>query len=628
MIRSEGRHDGLVERDLDLGADLERARRELTELGDETPGGAPTASSRASDGRRTEAAEAEQAWRAAAEAARTADAEVLAAEDALASMRGREADRLSEAGRWAEREAVGQQRRERLDRELAQTAAQLAAAQEHAGALGLARNAAAEALEAAELRWTEAAAGSASAADESTRAAAALSEIEERARQTTEELATLGPEQNGDPDLADHLRSAGWDGLADELGPVPPDVAAAVAAVLGDLNQALVWRSASALPVDRAAGQAQLLRPANGAPAGRTAALDAVGGSQTLAELLEAPTAPELLHRTVVAPGMESLLAGWSRLPDGWAAVTLAGDVADARGMITVRGRRGPGATTSPGARRAELAARSEVLATQLAEAKSRANDAEAAKERAMRVADAAMAAVESARIARRRADDDASTAETQVARLTGDLDRFTAELAAIPPAEPLSPPRTGMDDELARLEAQAREARGRRDAVGATRDAARERWQTAVAAADEHDAAAADGRAAAARYEVRQAQLRAQVERLELDRATVSAALAEAAAILASAREIEATTGATRATAEAARETERQALLDAERRLSGDSGRLAELEAAQQAAAIEASRLEEGLASLAREQELALEGLPEETERSDAARPHHGRRR
>ncbi len=97
----------------------------------------------------------------------------------------------------------------------------------------------------------------------------------------------------------------------------------------------------------------------------------------------------------------------------------------------------------------------------------------------------------------------------------------------------------------------------------------------------------------------------------------TVSAALAEAAAILASARETETTTGAARATAEATRETERQALLDAERRLSGDSGRLAELEAAQQAAAIEASRLEEGLASLAREQELALEGLPEETESS-----------
>ena len=119
---------------------------------------------------------------------------------------------LSEAGRWAEREAVGQQRRERLERELAQAAAQLAAAQEHAGALGLARNAAAEALEAAELRWTEAAAGSASAADESTRAAAALSEIEERARQTTEELATLGPraERGPRPGRSSSLRRLGW----------------------------------------------------------------------------------------------------------------------------------------------------------------------------------------------------------------------------------------------------------------------------------------------------------------------------------------------------------------------------------------------------------------------------------
>ena len=620
VIRSEGRHDGLVERDLDLEAELERARRELSELGDETPGGATAASTGPADARRTEAAAAEQAWRAALEEARAADAEVLAAEDALASIRGREADRLSESGRWAEREAVGRERRERLERELAETAARQVDAEKYATALGEARTAAAKALEAAERRWAEASSANASVADEAARAAAGLSEIEERARQTAEELATIGPEQNGEPDLADHLRSAGWDGLADGLGPVPADAAAAVAAVLGDLDQALVWRSASALPVDRAAGQAQLLRPANGAPAGRSAALEAVGGSQTLAELLEAPQAPELLHRTVVAPGMESLLSGWSRLPDGWAAVTLAGDLADARGMITVRGRRGPGPTISPGARRAEIVARSEMLATQLTDAQARAKDAEAAKEQSMRGADAAMAAVESARIARRRSDDDASTAETEVARLAGERDRFTAELAALPTVEPLAPPRTGMDDELSRLEAAAREARGRRDAVGATRDAARERWQAAVAAADEHDAAAADGRAAAARYEMRQAQLRAQVDRLEQDRGAVSAALAEAAATLASAREAETTTGATRAAAEATRETERQSLLDAERRLSGDSGRLAELEAGQQAAAIEASRLEEGLASLAREQELALEGLPEETDIAAAA--------
>ena len=155
VIRSEGRHDGLVERDLDLEAELERARRELSELGDETPGGATAASTGPADARRTEAAAAEQAWRAALEEARAADADVLAAEDALASIRGREADRLSESGRWAEREAVGRERRERLERELAETAARLVDAEKHAAALGNARTAAAEALEAAERRWAE-----------------------------------------------------------------------------------------------------------------------------------------------------------------------------------------------------------------------------------------------------------------------------------------------------------------------------------------------------------------------------------------------------------------------------------------------------------------------------------------
>jgi len=616
VIRAEGRHDGLVERDLDLAAEIERARRELIELGDETPpaGGATGVSTNAStDGRRAAAAEAEEAWRGAVEAARAADAELLAAEEALAAVRARDADRVAETGRRAEREAVATERRERLEQARTEVVAALAAAEVASTTMKRAREASAEALALAERRWMEASPASTEAADQAARAGAALSEIEERARQTAEELASLSGPENADPDLADHLRSTGWDGLADGLGPVPPDAAQAVTAVLGDLHQALVWRSASALPVERTAGQAQFLRPANGIPAGLQVALTAVDATQTLAQLIGAPAAPELLHRTVVAPSVESLLAGWVDLPDGWAAVTLGGDVADARGIVTIRGRRGPTAPTSPAARRAELASRSEGLATQLAEARARASDAEAARESATRNADAAMAALEAARITHRRADDDAATAEAQVVRLAGEQDRITSELAALPAMESIAPPRTGAEAEVAGLESSAREARGRRDLAGAARDAARERWQAAVAAADEQDAAAADGRAAAARYEVRHAQLRTQVDRLERERETVAATLQDASALLAGAREAEAAASAARAAAEADREAERQALLEAERRLSGDSGRLAELEAAQQAAAIESSRLEEGLASLAREQELALEGLPEQ---------------
>ena len=55
-----------------------------------------------------------------------------------------------------------------------------------------------------------------------------------------------------------------------------------------------------------------------------------------------------------------------------------------------------------------------------------------------------------------------------------------------------------------------------------------------------------------------------------------------------------------------------RRELLELERSEGGAGGRLAELERAAQATAIEASRRDEALSALRRERELALEGLPE----------------
>lgn len=63
-----------------------------------------------------------------------------------------------------------------------------------------------------------------------------------------------------------------------------------------------------------------------------------------------------------------------------------------------------------------------------------------------------------------------------------------------------------------------------------------------------------------------------------------------------------------------------RHELLSLESEQGGAGARLGELERASQAAAIEASRLDEALAGLLRERELALEGLPEPL--TDAARP------
>ncbi len=68
------------------------------------------------------------------------------------------------------------------------------------------------------------------------------------------------------------------------------------------------------------------------------------------------PNAPRAFARTVVATDLDALLAGWQRLPAGWAGVTVAGDLADARGVV-IRGRGDPpgGATARAHARRREL---------------------------------------------------------------------------------------------------------------------------------------------------------------------------------------------------------------------------------------------------------------------------------
>ncbi len=148
-IRAEGRHDGLVERDLDLGAEAGRVEHELAELAqvvgadEQTPG--TTASARTG---RADATAAEARWRAAAERARGAAAEVLAAEEALAAVRLREADRLAQAGRWAEEAAGAQARREAADRDLADVASRLSEATATASRLAGARTVAAAELRA------------------------------------------------------------------------------------------------------------------------------------------------------------------------------------------------------------------------------------------------------------------------------------------------------------------------------------------------------------------------------------------------------------------------------------------------------------------------------------------------
>ena len=72
-----------------------------------------------------------------------------------------------------------------------------------------------------------------------------------------------------------------------------------------------------------------------------------------------ATRAPLAFRRTAVARDVGALLDGWQRLPPGWSAVTAEGDLADARGVIVLRGRADPpgGASARAHARRRELTA-------------------------------------------------------------------------------------------------------------------------------------------------------------------------------------------------------------------------------------------------------------------------------
>ena len=329
--------------------------------------------------------------------------------------------------------------------------------------------------------------------------------------------------------------------------------------------------------------------------------------------MVDTDAAPEVLHRTVVAPDLGSLLSGWDRLPDGWAAVTLAGDLADARGVVTVRGRAGDGARpTSRSARLAELTSLTDRLAGESEEVRRQLASAQAELAQATVTADAATAALEAARIARRQSDEDAGAAERVHAHLVVEGDRLGSALAALPPLEKAPERPVELATELTALEAAASDARNRRAAADAERDAAREAWQQAVQAADEQDAAAGDRRASAARIAERGEQLERAIARITSERDALANGIREAADALAEATTAEAAASDARTAGEEAREAARQALLDAERQLGGGAGRVTELEAQQQQVVADLSRLDEALAGLERERELSLEGLPE----------------
>lgn len=612
LIRVEGSVEALAARWQELSdavgrdqAELAEAERQLAQSDEEAIGEVDPALTRA--------AAAEEAWRRAVSDLAAADERLLRTEESLAEHRAHESDRIAEEARRSEEDIRRRTRHAQASDELGQLRGALELAR---GALDAAHADREAAL--AKLDQSRAALASAdrerdAAQESSDRTRQHAAELTERLRAARAELSALSEPHDAASRLGHRLAAAGWAPLLDALDAPEATWAAVEAAVGGALDSTLLWGDADPRDaLDGARGAARLLGPASGPADAREAAIAAVDGIRTLAEWLGDSRAPQLFHRTVVARDLDALLAGWAQLPSGWSAVTAAGDLADSRGIVVLRGRADPpgGAAARAHARRRELADAVEVLEQAAADAASSAHAASsrlrAARDAHLRTRDAQDALERAAQ--RSLADVEAEGAA--VGRLEQRVDALTAELAELVVAGEVEKPSGSAD--MNALQAAAIEAREERDRLARIRDRARDAWTATRIAAEDLQTATADRRRGRALREGRVAHLRATLpERLAaLTRLTEERVRAEDEAVGARAADEAARAAVERA--EAGRATVRAELIELERSTGDRGGRLAELERAAQATAIEASRVDEALAALGRERDLALDSLPD----------------
>ena len=563
------------------------------------------------------AAAAEEAWRAAVAALAAADDELLVAEEAVSTIRARESDRIAAEARLGEEAARTQARRSQVERELASATAEIDAARTD-------REAAASKMEQTAAALAEATFTLEAATREREDAQAHADATRHRVTDLTERLRALRSEReaiaeplNAASRLGRRLSAAGWTSLLDAMD-APAEAWPAIEAVVGgELEAALLWADDDPTrELGDARGSVRLLTPTSGVSEARDAALAAVHGVRTLAEWVGGGAAPLVLHRTVIARDLEAMLHGWRSLPPGWMAVTTDGDVADTRGVVVLRGRADPpgGAAARAHVRRRELGEAVRALEQELVEANAAAHDG---TERLRIAREAHLAAREQHeerdRISR-RARETVEAAAARATRAEGRREQLAAELRTLADPAPLQPPRgaEGSDSDLDRLQAEAAAARQRRDELAGARDRAREQWTATRRDAEEAELRTAGRRREQAMAEARVAQLAASAPERTRANEELAAERTALADVLAAARTADEEAIAAHAVAETARGTRRAELLELERAQGGASSRLAELERAAQAAAVEASRRDEAMASLARERELALEGLPE----------------
>ncbi|MEO8510131.1 MAG: chromosome segregation protein SMC [Chloroflexota bacterium] len=624
-IRLEGRVEGIALRRRELHTEIERSERALAESRSDLGGTAADDDAAVAPAiERARAAEA--AYRHAIGALAAADDALVTAEDALAGARRQESEQIAVAARQGELAARARTRIERFEVELAalggverDASAALEPAQRSAGQRAAERARAASALAEA----TAALDAAAPATDTARRAAAALAE---RIGVMRGELAALTERVEHGGRLGTLLSAAGWRTLLDDLD-APREAWPAIEAVVGgELEHALVWRDDDL--VDRLAearGAARLLAPfAAAAVEGREAALRAVGAARTLAEWTGAASPPQLLQRTAVAPDVGALLRGWRRLPPGWCAVTPDGDLADGRGLVTLRGRAGPqgGEAARQHARRRELTEAIDALEADHAQTSETAARQLAALGAAQRAAAAAREAEAEAERGERAARGEADAAEAALRRAAGRRAAVEQELALAraelseahetPGAEPAS--------QSSALHGAARTARAARDAAAGERDTTRAAWQASRGAAEELEARSAGRRQRVAALEGSVTQLETALPALREREAAVVAELELAERELDGARAADEVAGTTRADHDAERDRRRTGLLELERGASGAATRLLDLERSASSTATEVMRHEEALAAVERERRLALDALPEADDEAAAA--------
>ena len=629
VIRAESRLEALDARLRELGAAIARDRHDLAAAERLLDGMEDPSTDAGVAAALSEAARAEAAWRAAVTALARADDDLLAAEEELATLRARHSDRVAAAAREVEEASRRAARRDDLVQELAERANELrrrtgeadAAARVVAAAAGRVDAAATALKEAADERDTGQAGADAAQVEVVT--------LTEQLRALRAELEAIAEPHDGSTGLAQRLASAGWSALLDSVEAPEASWPAVEAVVGGDLQAALLWSDGDpTAAVADARGSARLLsvEPALAEPE-RAAALAAVDGERTLAEWIGGTPAPRAFARTAVARDLDALLAGRSKLPPGWCAVTADGDLADARGLVILRGRSSPpgGAAARVHARRRELAERVVETERRLGAAQAKAHSAterlRASRDRHLAATQAHDEAEAVLRRGRREAEVTAAEAqrlERRVRELEAELSRADADDVGSAPTAAWPP--NDAAAEMEALRARAAEARRRRDELAGERDAARARWTAQRHAAEEAENRVAGRRSQRVLAEGRVAQLRSSGPEREQAHAELIADRAQLAEELERARGADRDAATHAASAEDARRARREHLLQLERAQGGATARLVELERAAQAAAVEALRRDEALVALARERELALEGLPDRDAPAESA--------